>query len=117
MSKIIISASASYLAENATVTLLKGGFSAKTARISYAVANGLPSVKDIENYPLILEGTLGGYSTNIYIYSVTAGYGGTGPLAMVAILKAAGFDFNESDILTEKMRRGPYDQISLVYTR
>ena len=117
MSKIIISASNSYLAENAVFSLLKGGFYAKTARISYAVSKGLPSVKDVENYPLILEGTFSGYPTSIYVYSVTAGYGGTGPNAMLAILKTAGFNFDESDILTEKMRRGPFDQVSLVYTR
>ena len=117
MSKIIISASNSYLAENAVISLLKGGFSAKTARISYAVSKGLPPVKDVENYPLILEGTFGGYHTSIYVYSVTAGYGGAGPNTMVTILKAAGFNFDESDILTEKMRTGPFEKISLTYTR
>ena len=35
MSKIIISASTSYLAEAATISLLNGGFVAKTARINY----------------------------------------------------------------------------------
>ena len=117
MSKIIIEAATSSLAENAVISLLKGGFYAKTARISYAVSNGLPSVKDVENYPLILEGVFGPSSVNIHVYSVTAGYGGTGPHAMVSILKAAGFNFDESDILTEKMRTGPFDQVSLTYTR
>ena len=117
MSKIIIQANTSYLAEDAVVSLLKGGFSAKTARISYDVSKGLPPVEQVENYPLVLEGFLGHSSVNIHVYSVTAGYGGTGPHTMVDILKAAGFAFDESDILTDKMKDGPSEQVNLTYIR
>ncbi|MBQ2835906.1 MAG: hypothetical protein IJE68_03640 [Clostridia bacterium] len=117
MSKIIIEANTSYLAQDAVVFLLKGGFSAKTARISYAVRKALPPVEQVENYPLILEGFIGNSPVSIYVYSVTAGYGGTGPHAMVDILKAAGFTFDESDILTDRMKVGPSEQITLTYER
>lgn len=78
---------------------------------------GLPSVEQVENYPLILEGFLGDSPVSIHVYSVTAGYGGTGPHAMADILKAAGFAFDESDILTERMKVGPSEQITLTYKR
>ena len=116
MSKIIIEASTSYLAEDATIALLKGGFVAQTARISYNLSRGLPRIEDSDEYPLILEGRMGIYSANIHVYSVTAGYGGSGPHAMVNILKTAGFNFDTEDILSSK-KLGINDQINLVYTR
>lgn len=116
MSKIIIEASTSYVAENAVVSLLKGGLVAKTARISYNVTKGLPSVEEVDNYPLILEGFLGSFPVEVFVFSVTAGYGGTGPNAMVDILKSAGFIFDESDIFTKNLADST-GQINLNYKR
>lgn len=116
MSKIIIEASTSYVAEDAVMALLKGGFVANTARISYNLSKGLPPVEDTDNYPLILEGKFGFSPVSIYVTSVTAGYGGTGPHTMVDILKAAGFKFDESDILTARFANA-IEQIKLTYTR
>lgn len=103
MSQIIIEANSSYVAENATIALLKGGFVAKNAIISYNLNHGMPDIKRHNDYPLILEGMLAGYSTRVYVYSVTAGYGGTGPNTLVKILKFAGFEFDEADILTDRL--------------
>lgn len=111
MSKIIIEASSSYVAEKATIALLKGGFVAKNAIISYNLNHGLPDIKRHNDYPLILEGQLAGFSTNVHVYSVTAGYGGTGPNTLVKILKFAGFEFDENDILTNRLAIS--DQINL----
>lgn len=116
MSRIIIEASSSWVAEDSIMDLLKGGFSAKTARISYNLSKGLPPEKDTDKYPLILEGTLGRSPVTIHVTSVTAGYGGTGPNTMVRILRAAGFRFEESDILTNKMADSS-DNIELTYIR
>ena len=103
MSKIIINVSTTYQAETATKALLTGGFVVKTAQISYNLQKGIPLSEEIDNYPLILEGRLAGVSTSVYVNSVTVGYGGTGPHTLVDILKAAGFEFNENDILTPKL--------------
>lgn len=103
MSKIIVSVSTTYQAEAATKALLEGGFVTKIAQIHYNLNKGLPLPEDIHSYPLILEGRLAGVETNIYVNSVSAGYGGTGPHTLVDILKAAGFEFNENDILTPKL--------------
>lgn len=100
MSKIILAGTTTYVAEAATVSLLKGGFAADTAKISYNQFKGLPLIEDFEHYPLILEGRLANLKTSVYVYSVTAGYGGTGPHTLIEILKAAEFDFEESHILT-----------------
>jgi len=116
MSRIIVEASSSYLAEDTVKALLKSGFVANSARISYNPSRGLPPFEDTDKYPLILEGKLGFSSVHIHVTSVTAGYGGTGPNAMVDILKAAGFKFEESDILTNKLADSD-DQIELTYTR
>lgn len=103
MSKIIIAADTSYVAEDSVMALLKAGFTAKKARISYSLTKGLPPIQEIENYPLILEETLCRAPVSIHVTSVTAGYGGTGPNTMVRILKEAGFKFEESYILTDRM--------------
>lgn len=103
MSKIIIVADTSYVAEDSVMALLKAGFIANKARVSYNLKKGLPSTEDTENYPLILEGTLNRASVDVHVTSVTAGYGGTGPHTMVHILNEAGFKFEESDILTDKL--------------
>ena len=117
MTKIVIQASYSEMAEVSVYALLKGGFSAQKARISYEAANGLPLKKDVDNYPLILEGTISSLPVAIHVYSVTAGYNGSGPNAMARILEAAGFTFDESDILTKKMRSGPAEKVELTYMR
>ena len=116
MSKIIVAVSTSYLAEDTVMSLLKGGFVAKVARISYNVHRGLPMMEEPNKYPLILEGTLGNSPLQVHVTSVTAGYGGTGPLTMVDLLNAAGFMFDKNDILTPKY--ADYSgQIDLTYYR
>ena len=116
MSRIIVEAESSYIAEDTVMDLLKGGFNAQTARISYNLRKGLPCSEDTDKYPLIMEGTLGHSYVSIHVTSVTAGYGGTGPHTMVNILKVAGFKFEESDILTDKYA-DPTGQIELIYRR
>lgn len=116
MSKIIIYASTSDVAELSAISLLEEYFIAKTARISYNFNEGLPHPQEIDKYPLILEGKVGNWSASVHVYSVSAGYGGTGPNAMVNILKKAGFTFNESDILTKKCA-DLTGQITLTYIR
>ena len=116
MSKIIIYASTSDVAELSAISLLEEYFIAKTARISYNFNEGLPHPQDVEKYPLILEGKVGNYSASVHVYAVTAGYGGTGPHAMVNILEKAGFTFDESEILTKKCADST-GQITLTYFR
>lgn len=116
MSRIVVEASTSDAAVTTILGMLRCGFEANTARISYNLKKGLPAPEDTDMYPLILEGTLKGSSLTIPVYSVSAGYGGTGPHAMVEILNAAGFKFEDSDILTQA-RADFNDQIDLVYRR
>ena len=54
MSKIIIEADSTYVAEDSTIALLNGGFVARNARITYNLKKGLPSREQHEEYPLIL---------------------------------------------------------------
>ena len=116
MSRIIVEAASSDVAKSTVIDLLEGGFEAKSARIFYNLNKGLPLPEDTDNYPLILEGQIGFSSLSVHVYSVTAGYGGTGPHATVAILRTAGFNFEESDILTNKQADFT-GQIDLPYTR
>ena len=116
MSRIIVEATTSDAAVVTLRGLLSSGFEAKTARISYNLNKGLPLAEETDKYPLILEGTLKRSSLTVHVYSVTAGYGGTGPHAMVDILNAAGFEFLFSDILTTA-RADSNGQINLVYQR
>lgn len=115
MSRIIVDDSSSDAVVFAVTDMLNGGFIAKTARISYNVNKGLPSPEDTDKFPLILEGTLGSSSVSVHVYSVSAGYGGEGPHAMLDILNAAGFKFKDSDILTTA-RADSTGQIELTYT-
>lgn len=115
MSRIIVEAVSSDIAEATVIDMLHGGFEAKTARISYNLKKGLPLPEDTDSYPLILEGQLGGSSVSVHVTAVTAGYGGTGPHAMVEVLKEAGFKFEESDILTDRLADST-GQIDLTYT-
>ena len=103
MSRIIIEAHSTYDAEDSTIALLKGGFVAQKARITYNLSRGLPTIERYSEYPLILEGYMNNLDMNIYVYSVTAGYGGTGPNTLVRILKEAGFKFDTQDILTDRL--------------
>ena len=116
MSRIIVEATSSDVAKKTVLNILNCGFVANTARISYSLSKGLPQTEDTDDYPLILEGELGKSYVDLHVYSVTAGYGGTGPHAMVDILNAAGFEFNESDILTPNCANSN-NQINLLYTR
>lgn len=116
MSRIIVEAATSDAAVCTVLGLLNCGFEAKTAWISYNLRKGLPFTEDTAKYPLILDGTLKGSPLTIHVYSVTAGYRGAGPHAMVEILNAAGFKFENSDILT-KARANLLGQIELVYKR
>lgn len=103
--RIIISVENSYAAEEATTALLRGGFVANTAVINYNMTHGLSKQDDYDKYPLILRGRIAGYTTNVYIYSVNAGYIGAGSKAMCKILKLAGFVFDEDDIFTKRLAR------------
>lgn len=114
MSKIIIKTGSSYVAQNATIALLKGGFVPHIAHISYNVEVGMCDPALVDFYPLIMEGILDNSRVSIHVYSVTAGYNGTGPNTMVAILKAAGFNFEELDILTKRCANSA-GQITLTY--
>ncbi len=116
MSRMVIGSLTSDSAKEVVIGLLNGGFEARSARIHYSLSRGLPSIEDTDKYPLILSGTINNSDMSIYVYSVTAGYGGTGPHAMVDILRFAGFKFDENDILTN--RRANYEkEIILSYTR
>lgn len=116
MSRIIVEATTSDCAVTTILGLLRCGFQAKTARISYNLNKCLPPPEEFDKYPLILVGTLKHSSLAVHVYSVTAGYGGTGPHAMVDILEAAGFKFEDSDILTAD-HADSNGQIDLVYHR
>ena len=116
MSKIIIDADSTYTAEDSVKALLNGGFVAQSARVSYDLSHGLPNPKNTDRYPLILEGHLNRFPVKVYVFSVTAGYGGTGPHAMVNIMNSAGFHFDPDDILTDRCANH-LRQIILNYTR
>ena len=116
MSKIIIEADSTYVAEDSTIALLNGGFVARNARITSNLKKGLPSREQHEEYPLILEGHMKNLPMRVYVYSVTAGYGGTGPNTLVRILRAAKFKFAEKDILTDRLA-DKFGQIELELVR
>lgn len=116
MSRMVIDSPTSDSAKEVVIDILKGGFEAHSARIHYSISRGLPRIEDTDKYPLILSGTIKNSDMSIHVYSVTAGYGGTGPHAMVDILKFAGFKFDENDILTN--RRANYEnEVILSYER
>lgn len=101
-SEFIIRANTSSAAEKATIALINAGLKVKTIDVHYNVHKGLPHEDDYKHYPLIINGDFHGCKTKVFVYNVSAGYGGSGPTAMVNILKAAGFRFVEEDILTKQ---------------
>lgn len=102
MDNFIIQTSTSYQAADATIALIKAGFKATKAQISYNKRTGLPPIHMVDSYPLTLEGTFNGFPSQIKVWAVTAGYGGSGPHDLLKILKAAGFEIDDtSPILTE----------------
>ena len=69
-------------------------------KIYYDNRNGLPDSKcSLEKYPVIMD-TFDG--DKIYLFSLTAGYGGSGPTDLVKVLNLAGFDFEEDLILRKR---------------
>lgn len=93
-----------------------GNFRATKAIINYNVNRGLPRIEDTEHYPLTLIGKMNNVRTKIRVFSVTAGYGGTGPYVMAEILKSAGFDFDKDDICTKRYV-DEFGEVSLIYFR
>lgn len=102
MTELVIKATTSDAAEESAKTLRRGGFVATKARINYNTYISQPKETSFRDYPLVIEGKMDTLEVSLYFYNVSAGYGGSGPHAMCAILKEFGFDFNEDDILTKK---------------
>ena len=101
--KVVFRLVHSQAAEEAVIALLKGGFVAQKAVIHYNLQIGLPFVEEEDFYPLTLFGVVNKwFPISVKVYSVTAGYGGTGPNCLVKILKEAGFEFDPNDILTKQ---------------
>ena len=72
-----------------------------SAKINYNKEKGLPSWEaPIEEYPIILKTC---YGQKVFIYCVTAGYGGSGPNATYEILKKLDFDVSKSEIFTNNI--------------
>ena len=116
MSKIIVETFASNAAEALTKAIWEGKYVVKQARIFYDTKKGLPKPEETDKYPLILKGSIGEFVTDIHVYGLSAGYPGTGPNALVNILKTLEFDFDENDILTTK-RVDLDGKIKLIYVR
>ena len=119
MNEIIVRVYTSDQAEKHVINMLEQHhFVAHTANIYYSLEQGLPDPSDTDAYPLILEGYYDRVPTKVMVYSVTAGYGGSGPYALANILKAAGFHFDVEDILTPKCAdTSRMRLIKLTYTR
>ena len=101
MDTIVIKTATSYKARDAVLAFINAGFKASKAKIRYNISKGLPPIEREDLYPLVLEGNFNGSPTSIKVYSVTAGYGGTGPNDLVRILKAAGFILFTPVLLTD----------------
>ncbi len=104
MNNIIIQTTYPYVAEKTVMALVKGGFSATSAELNYDTSSGLPAIEDYMEYPLLITGMLDGIKTDVYIYSLTAGYSGNSANVTVHTLKTLGFSFNENDILHPNFR-------------
>ena len=99
---IIIQATTTCQTEKSVYALINGGFIAERAEIHYNKWTGLPTIEEVDKYPLILTGTISQLPITIKIYCVTAGYSGSGPYTLAHILKYAGFIFDEEDIFTKR---------------
>ena len=101
MDTIVIKTATSYQARDAVLAFIRAGFKASKAEIRYDISQGLPPIERENLYPLSLEGVFNNYPTTIKVYSVTAGYCGTGPTDLVSILQGAGFPLIDKLLLTD----------------
>ena len=62
----------------------------------------------LEEYPVKMDTNVG---VTIYLYSLSAGYAGTGPNDLVKVLQLAGFAFDKSDILQKR------NVVDITYTK
>ena len=113
---VIIQSNTTFQAEKLVYALINAGFRAEKAEIHYNKLKGLQGTKESNQYPLTLTGILDRMPTIIKVNGVTAGYGGSGPNAMVGILKYAGFIFDKDDILTERYCNSD-GYIGLIYSK
>ena len=102
MDTIVIKTATSYQARDAVLAFINAGFKASKAKIHYNIWKGLPPIECEDLYPLVLEGNFNNFPTAIKVYSVTAGYGGSGPTDLICILRHAGFPICETLFLTNR---------------
>jgi len=89
----------------------------KEVTIDYNCSKGLPDYDSLsDNWPFkaIFEDE-NGETGEIRIFSLTAGYSGTGPHDLASILDFLKIDYNQNDIFT-KSKQSPDGYIHLKYT-
>ena len=116
MIKINIEEPASYMNLRALEEIVKDEWELKNISISYNPSKGLPEKGDYEKYPfkavLVTEDKQ--EFVIIRIWSLTVGYGGSGPHDTASILEFFGMPYIEEDIYT-KRREDRNGNISLNY--
>lgn len=115
--EIILRTSTPLEAEGIVKALLEGGFKTRQADIYYCPRTGKPRIEKDDAYPLILHGFMHGFPLKVKVYELSAGFASAGSSAMVNILTAAGFKFNEKDIIYSKKVDKKTGCVDLTYTR
>ena len=95
----------SYMARDIAINVLRSGhFTPNGYTIKYNLGKGLPNPDEMseDDYPLIFKGKYDGRPFELRVFCLTAGYGGSGPHDMFALLDSAGFPVDEEAILTPK---------------
>ncbi len=112
---IIIVTNSNEQARHSTLAYLnRDDFVTQSIEINYSLKKGLPPPHMFDSFPLSITGTFKGVPTELKVYSVSAGYNGTGPRELLEIIKAAGFKIDEDIILTDKWVRNGRISISML---
>lgn len=101
MREIILKMDSPKEAAQYTTLLFQNGFYPRKAIISYSIRKKLPvKIKKLEDYPLILEGTLNGHEMRIAVTPLSIGFSSDGAFALRKILKAGQFYIEDRDLFT-----------------
>lgn len=101
MVTILIYNPGSYQNLSSLKSIIKDTWQLKEVRFQYNVNWGLPSEHNPDNWPFIAIFDDGKTKIKIHIYSLTAGYAGTGPHDLAEILDFLGVRYNPNDIFTK----------------
>ena len=116
MINIFIQENVSYNNLDALKEILRGrNWKLKDVSIIYNPARGLSNPYFIDKWPFKANFDIDGKEVAIWIYTLTVGYGGTGPHDLASILNFLGVSYADEEIFTK--RKMDYDgYIRLKYT-